>query len=186
MNEHKLSVRSQSPNIFGTIRPPRRGRPSRKHPRFPDGSAIPSRAQLIDYIVQHVLVQYDSSFDGPLFCLHIRPPVQPGQRGQRLIQLVLGHPAWTGAWLMHAERRAFTIQAVWDATFQHWMPVLQLQPGNLWPIGRLNGLELAPNALRQAILRRHWITADVYDRYVHPDPRIRERAVPWAVPGVWM
>ncbi|PSR25504.1 MAG: hypothetical protein C7B46_20625 [Sulfobacillus benefaciens] len=181
-----LSAAFRPQEIFGAIASPRRGRPAQRVSRFPDGSPIPSRSQLLDYIVQHVLVQYDAGFDGPLFCLHMRPPAHPGQRGERLIQLTLGPPAETGAWILQADRRALAIHPVWSPPLQTWMPVLQLQRGNLWPMGRLNGRELAPKALRQAILRRHWITADVYDRYVHPDPAVRAQAITHAVPGVWL
>ncbi len=172
--------------IFAPVASPGRGRPTRRGRCFPDGSPIPSRAQLLEYLVQHVLVQYDAGFDGPLFGVHIRPPVRPDQRGERLIQLTLGPHTATGAWILRADRRALTIHPVWSPSLQTWIPVLQLHPGNLWPVGRLNGLELEPRALRQAILRRHWITADVYDRYGHQDPAVRTLAATDAVPGVWL
>ncbi len=169
-------------SIFSLPPVARRGRKPRKF--LPNGVQEPSRSELVDYLITHILYQYEPGFDdGPLFCCHVRPP---RQRGECLVQIVMGPPQFTGAWAIASDPRSLILQVLWNSGQETWVPRLQISPGNIDPIDRLNGTELSPVALRRAILRHRWITEDIYDRFVQPDPAQREQAIAFAVPGIWM
>lgn len=177
-----LQSMPQNQSIFSLPPVARRGRKARKF--LPNGVQEPSRDELVQYVISHVLYQYEPGFDdGPLFCCHARPS---RQRGEYLVQIVLGPPQFTGAWAIASDPRALRLQALLIPDREAWLPCLQISPGNIDPIDRLNGTDLSPAALRRAILRHRWITEDIYDRFVQSDPARREQAIAFAVPGIWM
>ncbi len=163
----------------------RRGRRPKSEKQFPDGTMMPSRDDLMTYVLSHVLVQWDESFDGPVFCKLIASPHNAKARGDRITQIVLGPPRWSGAWTI-AAGKDFAVQAFWVPSIEHWIPRLLFQNGNVYPISNLNGFDRSAVSLRSALIKRRLVTAEEYDRYVHPLGSVRAHAISSAVPALWM
>jgi len=175
--------------IFVGPKARRRGRRPDREVFFPNGERRPSRDELISFIAEHILYQIDPGSDGPLFCKHL---VQRGAHGSRernkqsMYHVVLGPPALSGVWEIVGNRRMFDIRAVYLPQERTWIPQIVLSPGNYIGVSNLNGVELSAGALAREMLRRGFVTPEELDRYYGAARAPRERAIEWAVRGIWM
>jgi len=177
-------VIEMSSPIFAPPRARRRGRRSDSDRYFPNGMMKPTREELLEYILSHVLYQVDATVGGPIFCKHIMKPNRERNR-ESMYHVVLGPHAWTGVWEVVGNRRMFDIRAEFLPRENTWVPQIQLSPGNYIGVDNLNGIELDPVRLRREMIRRGFATPEEYDRFTGGLAN-RYRAISHAVRGIWM
>lgn len=178
-------VIEMSTPIFGHPKAKRRGRRSEMERYFPNGMTKPSRDELIQFILSHILYQIDMALGGPIFCKHIVKSNRERNRDS-MYHIVLGPHLWTGVWEVVGNRRMFDIRAEFLPGEGTWVPQIQLSPGNYIGIDNLNGIELEPAKLRRELIRREFVTPDEYDCFASADPVVRLRAISNAVRGIWL
>ena len=100
--------------IFSHPRNKRRGRRSESDRYFPNGMIKPTRDELLQFILTHVLYQVDATVGGPIFCKHIMKPNRERNR-ESMYHVVLGPYTWTGVWEVIGNRRMFDIRAEYRA-----------------------------------------------------------------------
>lgn len=171
--------------IFQGPKTRRRGRRREQDRYFPSGELIPTREELIQYILNHVLYQIDPVLGEPIFCKHIIKPNRERNR-ESMYHVVLGPPSWTGVWEVIGNRRMFDIHAEYVPEERTWLPQITVSPGNFIGVDNLNGIELDPVCLRREIIRRKFVTADEYDWFASPYASIRRMAIAKAQRGIWM
>lgn len=179
---HRVELSSP---IFTRPKAKRRGRRSDLERYFPNGMLKPTRAELIQFILTHILYQIDTTVGGPIFCKHVVKSNRERNRDS-MYHVVLGPHPWTGVWEVVGNRRMFDIRAEYISSQGIWVPQIQVSPGNYLGVGDLNGIELDPVRLRREMVRRGFVTAEEYDRFASPSEVVRYRAIADAVPGIWM
>lgn len=179
-----LAVEMATP-IFSPPRPRRRGRKNERERFFPNGMPVPTRDQLIQYILEHVLYQIDLTVGGPVFCKHIIKQNQDRNR-ESMYHIVFGPPPWTGVWEVIGNRRMFDVRTVYLEQEETWLPQIVLSPGNYIGVDNLNGIELPFHELRAEMIRRGFTTAEEFDRFSDTTAEGRRRAMRSAVRGIWM
>lgn len=177
------AVEMSSP-IFTRPRSKRRGRRSESDRYFPNGMMKPTRDELLQFILSHVLYQVDATVGGPIFCKHIMKPNRERNR-ESMYHVVLGPHTWTGVWEVVGNRRMFDIRAEYLANESTWVPQIQLSPGNYIGVDNLNGIELDPIRLRREMIRRGFASPEEFDRFSGGLTN-RYRAIPFAERGIWM
>ncbi len=171
--------------IFVGPRAGRRGRKPERDLYFPNGERRPTREDLIQYILQHVLYQIDPCWDGPIFCKHVEK-LNRERNKQSMLHVVLGPHPVSGVWEIVGNRRMFDVRAVYVPRQRTWIPQIILSPGNYVGVGNLNGVELSSAALHGEMLRRGYVTEDEIRIFGQAARGKRERAVAYARPGIWM
>lgn len=162
----------------------KRGRKSVAERYFPDGTPRPSRQELLNYVLHHILYQIDPD-TGPVFCRHVMKPNRERNR-ESMYHVVLGPHEWCGVWEIIGNRRMLDLRAVYLERSGGWLPQLVLSPGNYIGVGNLNGVEMDHRALRQALIARGFVDAETFDRFAAPSLADRYFAVRYAKPGIWM
>lgn len=171
--------------IFSAPKARRRGRRTGKDLYFPNGQRIPTRDELIAFIVGHVLYQIDDTLGGPIFCKHVIKHNKDRNRDS-MFHIVMGAHEWSGVWEVVGNRRMFDVRAVYLPEDQAWVPQVILSPGNYIGVDNLNGIEIGREALRRALIARGFVTAEEYDTYAHPSQPARYEAIARATRGIWM
>ncbi|MCL4495229.1 MAG: hypothetical protein M1294_10510 [Firmicutes bacterium] len=171
--------------IFQGPKTRRRGRRREEERHFPNGELIPSREELIQYILSHVLYQIDPVLGEPVFCKHIIKPNRERNR-ESMYHVVLGPPSWTGVWEVIGNRRMFDIHAEYVKEECTWLPQITVSRGNFIGVENLNGIELDSEYLRREIIGRNFVTPDEYDWFASPYVSVRRMAVANAERGIWM
>ncbi len=171
--------------IFQSPRSRPRGRRRDSDRYFPSGEMIPSREELIQYILNHVLYQVDPVLGGPVFCKHIIKPNRERNR-ESMYHVVLGPAPWTGVWEVIGNRRMFDIHAEYVPDDGAWLPQITVSPGNFIGVGKLNGIEMDPARLRREIIRRGFATPEEYEWFASPYLAMRRLAIARAQRGIWM
>jgi hypothetical protein len=171
--------------IFTGPRVGKRGRKPERELYFPNGDRRPDRAELIQYILQHILYQIDPGSDGPVFCKHIEK-LNRERNKQSMYHVVLGPPDLSGVWEIVGNRRMFDLRAVYVQSDHTWIPQIVLSPGNYVGVGNLNGVELNAGELRRELLRRGFVTQEELELFMSPLRTKREQALKYARRGIWM
>ena len=171
--------------IFVGPRAGRRGRKPERDLYFPNGERRPTREDLIQYILQHVLYQIDPGWDGPIFCKHVEK-LNRERNKQSMLHVVMGPPRVSGVWEIVGNRRMFDVRAVYVPNQSIWIPQIILSPGNYVGVGNLNGIELSPLVLQAEMVRRGYVTEEEIHLFCQPSRVQREHAVMYARPGIWM
>ena len=171
--------------IFGGPLTKRRGRRREQDRYFPNGTLIPSREELIQYILNHILYQIDPVLGEPIFCKHIIKPNRERNR-ESMYHIILGPSSWTGVWEVIGNRRMFDIHAEYVVSEQSWLPQITVSRGNFIGVGNLNGIELDPMDLRREVIHRQFVTAEEYDWFANPCASVRGMAIARAQRGIWM
>lgn len=171
--------------IFERAKPRRRGRRLRRDCFLPNGQPVPTRDELILYILNHVLYQIDPSLGGPMFCKHVIKHNHDRNRDS-MYHIVLGCHQWSGVWEIIGNRRMFDVRPFYLPSEQDWIPQIVLSPGNYIGVGNLNGIELNPRTLRRELILRGFVSPEEYDRYTDTSLAGRRQAIREAVRGIWM
>jgi hypothetical protein len=171
--------------IFGGPRAGRRGRKPERDLYFPNGERRPSREDLIQYILHHVLYQIDPGSDGPIFCKHVEK-LNRERNKQSMLHVVMGPHHVTGVWEIVGNRRMFDVRAVYVESQGTWIPQIILSPGNYVGVGNLNGIELPPRQLHAEMVRRGYVTEEEVELFCAPSRSQREKACAYARRGIWM
>ena len=171
--------------IFMMPKSRRRGRRPGSDVYFPNGERIPSREELIAFIVQNVLYQIDDTLEGPIFCKHVIKCNRERNRDS-MYHIVMGAHQWSGVWEVVGNRRMFDVRALYLPADDAWVPQVVLSPGNYIGVDNLNGFELGPKELRREMIRRGFVSPDAYDRFANPSSVVRHQAIAMATRGIWM
>jgi hypothetical protein len=171
--------------IFMLPKSRRRGRRPGSEGYFPNEQKIPSREDLISFIVTHVLYQIDETLEGPIFCKHVIKCNRERNRDS-MYHIVLGAHQWCGVWEVIGNRRMFDVRALYLAEEDVWVPQVVLSPGNYIGVDNFNGFELGSQELRREMIQRGFVTAEEYDQFASPSAAVRYRAIPFATRGIWM
>ncbi|MCL4522185.1 MAG: hypothetical protein M1415_11540 [Firmicutes bacterium] len=171
--------------IFVVPQSKRRGRRPGSDSYFPNGERIPSRAELIAYIMTHVLYQIDDTLEGPIFCKHVIKCNQERNRDS-MYHIVMGAHQWSGVWEVVGNRRMFDVRALYLPSDDVWVPQVVLSPGNYIGVDNCNGFELGSKELRREMIQRGLVTPEEYDQFANPSAVVRHRAISRATRGIWM
>lgn len=178
------AVELQTP-IFMLPKAKRRGRRAISTIYFPNGERIPSRDELIAYIVNHVLYQIDESVDGPIFCKHVIKCNRERNRDS-MYHIVMGAHQWSGVWEVVGNRRMFDVRALYLPGDDAWVPQVVLSPGNYIGVDNFNGFEMSSKDLRREMIQHGFVTAEEYDHFANPRASVRYDAIARATRGIWM
>ncbi len=171
--------------IFMRPKAKRRGRRAGSDAYFPNGDRVPSRDEIIRFIVNHVLYQIDDTLEGPIFCKHVIKCNRERNRDS-MYHIVMGAHQWSGVWEVVGNRRMFDVRALYLPTDNVWVPQVVLSPGNYIGVDNFNGFEMGPQQLRREMIQRGFVTADEYDHFANPSAVVRHQAITRATRGIWM